>query len=106
AIPISGTSQATSTESPNIDFYLLLDDSPSMAIAATTAGINTLTSETINAPNNSADAGGCGFGCHETNPQNESGGMGTPANVACTNGSGTQFPSGGEDNYALARCLS
>ena len=34
--PISGSSQATSSNPPNINFYLLLDNSPSMDIAATT----------------------------------------------------------------------
>ena len=34
--PIAGTVTATSQYSPNVDFYLLLDNSPSMAIAATT----------------------------------------------------------------------
>ena len=35
---ITGSSQATSSTAPNIDFYLLLDNSPSMAIAATISG--------------------------------------------------------------------
>jgi hypothetical protein len=34
-IHISGGSQGTGGMAPNIDFYLLLDDSPSMGIAAT-----------------------------------------------------------------------
>src|ERR1700722_18607763 len=42
SLPLSGSSQASATVPPNIDFYLLLDNSPSMAIAATTAGINTM----------------------------------------------------------------
>jgi Flp pilus assembly protein TadG len=56
SLPLSGTSQASATVPPNIDFYLLLDNSPSMAIAATTAGINTMV-------NNTPDQ--CAFGCHE-----------------------------------------
>jgi Flp pilus assembly protein TadG len=44
--PISGASQSTGEVPPNIDFYLLLDNSPSMAIAATTAGINTMVANT------------------------------------------------------------
>jgi Flp pilus assembly protein TadG len=56
-IPISGSSQATSSVPPNIDFYLLLDNSPSMAIAATTSGINTMVAHTPDQ---------CAFGCHET----------------------------------------
>ena len=55
-ISLSGSSQATSSVPPNIDFYLLLDNSPSMAIAATTAGINTMVAHTPDQ---------CAFGCHE-----------------------------------------
>src|SRR5579864_9557771 len=57
AVPLTGLSQATSSVAPNIDFYLLLDNSPSMAIAATTAGINTMVSHTPDQ---------CAFGCHES----------------------------------------
>jgi len=78
---LAGSSQATSTSSPNIDFYLLLDDSPSMAIAATQAGIDTMVSHT-------ASQGGCAFACHQSNPASDN--LGNPA---------------GEDNYALARNL-
>jgi hypothetical protein len=56
-ISLSGSSQATSSVPPNIDFYLLLDNSPSMAIAATTAGINTMVAHTPDQ---------CAFGCHES----------------------------------------
>ncbi len=80
-IALFGTSQATAGTSPNIDFYLLLDDSPSMAIAATAADITTMV-------NNTKSQGGCAFGCHETNPAADN--LGNP---------------GGEDNYALARNL-
>ncbi len=55
--PISGTSQSIGSVPPNIDFYLLLDNSPSMAIAATTAGINTMVANTPDK---------CAFGCHES----------------------------------------
>jgi hypothetical protein len=57
SVPLTGTSQATSSVAPNIDFYLLLDNSPSMAIAATTSGINALVAATPDQ---------CAFGCHET----------------------------------------
>jgi len=57
AWPLSGSSQSSSAVLPNIDFYLLLDNSPSMAIGATTADITTLV-------NNTPDQ--CGFGCHES----------------------------------------
>jgi Flp pilus assembly protein TadG len=81
AIPIGGGSSATSYVAPRIDFYMLLDTSPSMAIAATQAGINTMVANT---PSQS----GCAFACHETYPAADN--LGNP---------------GGEDNYALARNL-
>jgi Flp pilus assembly protein TadG len=56
-ISFTGTSQATSSVPPNIDFYLLLDNSPSMSIAATTVGINTMVASTPDK---------CAFGCHES----------------------------------------
>jgi Flp pilus assembly protein TadG len=81
-IPASVTATAKGPANPNIDFYLLLDDSPSMAIAATQSGINTMVA-------NTGSQGGCAFGCHQSNPAADS--LGNP---------------GGEDNYALARNLS
>jgi Flp pilus assembly protein TadG len=79
---IGGTSQSTASVAPNIDFYLLLDNSPSMAIAATTAGINTMVA-------NTSKQGGCAFACHESNPAADN--LGNPNNV---------------DNYALAKSLN
>jgi len=78
---LNGSSTSTSTTSPNINFYLLLDNSPSMAIAATTAGINTMV-------NNTQSQGGCAFACHESNPSADN--LGNP---------------NGEDNYTLAKNL-
>ena len=43
-LPIQGHSTATSSTAPNIDFYLLLDTSPSMLLAATDTDIGTLES--------------------------------------------------------------
>ncbi len=48
--PISGSSQAASSAAPNINFYLMLDNSPSMDLPATTAGINAMIAATKNAP--------------------------------------------------------
>lgn len=81
-MPLGGTSSVSKSTAPNIDFYLLLDTSPSMGIAATQDGINTMVA-------NTQRQGGCAFACHETNP--------TSGDVA-----GNPF---GEDNYALARQL-
>ncbi len=79
--PVTGSSTATSTTSPNVNFYLLLDNSPSMAIAATTAGINQMVA-------NTQSQGGCAFACHQTNPATDN--LGNPH---------------GEDNYTLAQNL-
>jgi len=83
--PLSGTSTASSAAAPNIDFYVMLDNSPSMAIAATTAGINTMIANTPQ--QNSGN--GCAFACHQSNP-NSTDNAGNPA---------------GWDNYALAQSL-
>jgi hypothetical protein len=80
--PLSGHSEATSSTAPNIDFYLLLDNSPSMEIAATQADINTMVT-------NTSGQSGCAFGCHETQP-NETDTPGNPVGV---------------DNYQLGRNL-
>jgi Flp pilus assembly protein TadG len=80
-IPVQVTATANGPTNPNINFYMLLDDSPSMAIAATQAGINTMVAAT-------SSQGGCAFGCHESNPSADS--LGNP---------------GGEDNYTLAQNL-
>jgi Flp pilus assembly protein TadG len=79
--PISGSSQSTSSVPPNINFYLLLDNSPSMNIAATTAGIGTMVA-------NTSSQGGCAFACHESDPAADN--LGNPH---------------GEDNYTLAANL-
>jgi Flp pilus assembly protein TadG len=73
---IQGMAAASASGAPNINFYLLLDDSPSMAIAANPTDIATLMAAT---PGQEPDGSGCGFACHESDKTN--------------------------DNYALARKL-
>jgi Flp pilus assembly protein TadG len=60
-VAIGGTSTATVDRAPNIDFYFLLDNSPSMGIAATPDEYKRLKQLTTG----SAD-GNCGFACHIT----------------------------------------
>jgi Flp pilus assembly protein TadG len=81
SMTIAGSSTAAAGLTTNIDFYLLLDNSPSMNIAATTAGINTMVAAT-------SAQGGCAFACHESNPSADS--LGNP---------------GGVDNYTRAQQL-
>jgi Flp pilus assembly protein TadG len=78
---ISGTATAQAGLSVNINFYLLLDNSPSMNIAATSAGIQTMI-------NHTSTQGGCAFACHESDPAADN--LGNPS---------------GEDNYTLAQNL-
>ena len=84
----SSPPQATNTAAPNINFYLLLDNSPSMDLPATSAGITAMINATKNAPSSGGNAGGCAFACHESNPAADN--LGNP---------------GGIDNYQLAQNL-
>ncbi len=88
--PLVGHSEATSSAAPNINFYLMLDTSPSMEIAATQTDINTMVSHT-------AGQGGCAFGCHETDPY-----MGGNASTPTHDVPGNPV---GVDNYQLGRNL-
>src|SRR5262249_59684670 len=76
----------------NIDLYLLLDNSPTMAIAGTSAGIITMVA-------NAQAQGGCAFACHETAPQLENGGKGLQNKNAAGKIDNTV------DNYQLANNL-
>jgi len=75
------TSQPASPVGPDIDFYLLLDDSPSMTVPATLSGISAMVART-------PQLGGCAFACHQTGP--------------LVDDRGNPLP---QDNYALARSL-
>jgi Flp pilus assembly protein TadG len=56
SISLAGSSTATSGLPTYVDFYLLLDNSPSMGVGATTADINTLVANTPDK---------CAFACHD-----------------------------------------
>jgi hypothetical protein len=98
---------------PNIDFYVLLDNSPSMSLPATQAGITQMQSLT-----GDEATGGCAFACHEASTNN-----GDTAGNPCADGTaptlnssmGTASPASSGiycntskhgaqiDNYQLAR---
>ncbi|MDE3176303.1 MAG: hypothetical protein KGM15_09405 [Pseudomonadota bacterium] len=61
---IGGSSTAKAAVPPNIDFYLLLDNSPSMSLPATTAGITQMQNLTP------MQGGGCAFACHQAATNN------------------------------------
>jgi Flp pilus assembly protein TadG len=110
-LPVSGVSEASAQAPPNIDFYVLLDNSPSMALPATQAGITqmeNLTTKEI--------TGGCAFACHQASTNANSDTAGNPCtdgttptlnspppstsagSLYCATKHGTQI-----DNYQLAR---
>ena len=113
ALPVSGSSQASAQAPPNIDFYVLLDNSPSMALPATNAGITQMQSLTAK-----QTTGGCAFACHQADTGtdqtdtifNPCGDGTSPAVTATVNG--TKYTNAfcdatkhkaQLDNYALAR---
>jgi Flp pilus assembly protein TadG len=71
--PISGSATAQAAAAPNMNFYLLMDDSPSMAIGATTTDISNLITATAPAKQPAASSQNCGFACHETNIAHDGG---------------------------------
>ena len=71
--PINGSSAAQAASAPNMNFYLLMDDSPSMGIGATLTDINNLISATAPAKQPASASQNCGFACHETNISHDGG---------------------------------
>lgn len=70
-LTVHGTASANAAQPPNVDFYLAMDNSPSMLLPATSAGIAKVQNVT-----------GCAFSCHEYLPHNDS--------INVTNSSGLQ----------------
>ena len=109
-LPMGNCAQAQAAIPPNINFYLLLDNSPSMALPATTAGITQMVNLTPKQDGGNA----CAFACHQasTNNSDTAGNpcLATVNGVAtyttptqssgqyCATTQGTQI-----DNFALAR---
>ena len=70
ALQVSGVSEASAQAPPNIDFYVLLDNSPSMALPATAAGITQMEGLTTTKPRPRSRRGGCAFACHQASTNN------------------------------------
>ncbi len=67
-LAISGTGTASSSQAASINFYVVLDTSPSMLLPTTSTGISQMLAGT--ARTNTPQIGaGCAFGCHTANPQ-------------------------------------
>ena len=71
--PISGSATAQAAAAPNMNWYLLMDDSPSMGIGASAADINSLITATAPAKQSASSSQNCGFACHETNIAHDGG---------------------------------
>ncbi len=71
--PINGSATAQAASAPNMNWYLLMDDSPSMGIGASLADINNLISNTAPAKQTALSSQNCGFACHETNIAHDGG---------------------------------
>jgi Flp pilus assembly protein TadG len=70
---ISGSSTSQAASAPNMNWYLLMDDSPSMGIGATLTDINNLITATAPANQPASSSQNCGFACHETNISHDGG---------------------------------
>jgi Flp pilus assembly protein TadG len=110
-LPVSGVSEASAQAPPNVDLYVLLDNSPSMALPATAAGITKMESLTTQ-----EQTGGCAFACHHVSTNANSDTKGNPCVDGTTPALSAPPPStskgnsycetkhGGQiDNYKLAR---
>jgi Flp pilus assembly protein TadG len=71
--PINGSATAQAASAPNMNFYLLMDDSPSMGIGATLTDINNLITATAPSRQPASSSQNCGFACHETNISHDGG---------------------------------
>lgn len=66
-LTVSGTSTASAAQPPNVDFYLAMDNSPSMLLPSTSDGI----SKIIAATKSSSKPNGCAFACHAMIPKSD-----------------------------------
>jgi len=88
---VGGTSTAQAAGPANVNFYLLLDNSPSMSLPATSAGITQMQNLTV-------QQGSCAFACHQASTNN-----GDTQGNPCSDGSTPTVASGG---WAHAYCAA
>ncbi|QQO21380.1 pilus assembly protein [Bradyrhizobium diazoefficiens] len=70
---VAGSATAKASSAPNMNFYLLMDDSPSMGIGATAGDISKLITYTASKYQSATSSQNCGFACHETNIAHDGG---------------------------------
>lgn len=66
-LTVSGRSTASAAQPPNVDFYLAMDNSPSMLLPSTSDGITKI----INASKSTSKPNGCAFACHAMIPKSD-----------------------------------
>jgi Flp pilus assembly protein TadG len=66
-VSLSGSATASAAQPPNVDFYLTMDNSPSMLLPATSDGI----AKVIAATKTSKLPNGCAFACHAQVPHSD-----------------------------------
>lgn len=66
-LTINGTASASAAQPPNVDFYLAMDNSPSMLLPSTSDGV----SKIINATKTTQLPNGCAFACHAQLPHTD-----------------------------------
>jgi Flp pilus assembly protein TadG len=114
SIAVGGSATAKASTAANIDFYVLLDNTPSMVLPSTQAGIDSF----FNATLGQDGAGvGCAFACHQAGTGSVAGNdtLNNPywipnssySTAGCSKNSNGSYPTGcvQMDNYAYARNL-
>ena len=97
---MSVSSSASAQIPPNLDFYVLLDNSPSMALPATTAGITQLEGlTTMQSEIQGEGSGGCAFACHQASTNNSD-----TAGNPCANGTRLTTPTQSSGGYSNVYC--
>ncbi|WP_428685654.1 pilus assembly protein TadG-related protein [Sphingopyxis sp.] len=66
-LTVRGTSTASAAQPPNVDFYLAMDNSPSMLLPSTSDGI----AKIIAATKSTSKPSGCAFACHAMVPKSD-----------------------------------
>jgi hypothetical protein len=66
-LTINGSASASAQQPPNVDFYLAMDNSPSMLLPATSDGV----AKIIAATKTSENGNGCAFACHAQMPHSD-----------------------------------
>ncbi len=94
---VSGTSTAQASTPPNIDFYLLLDNSPSMSLPTTQDGITQMQ----NLTSKQASGVGCAFACHQASTNNSD----TAGNLCSTGGTNPTYssPTSSSNTYCASK---